>query len=383
VHDPQLDSGRARNSGSAAHRRQDSQRLGSLRLQRECEESLNVKKRKLSSLEVKHISQKEAKAIASVAEDSVDMGEMLLKPCAGARNMLKHLTQDAAAPVSADLTSGTSGRQRKTDSGNPAALLRAERQERTLPAPRLARHVSSGGEVCLDVTPAQRQQAATKAKAIALLRQKGGARKTDPNAVRATPSSQRREKVLKRVPEPRTDENTPESGSTPAAPAEKRPRLDVARVRAAISARSSHAAALEVELDESQEHYFTALERKELLENKMLTTWELKTKAVYCPKCKYRALSASDLCKTERHPTVLVDALKRFFSCKGCKNRTMSLDKLPRLPCKNCGAENWQKAPMGKERTGPKLDSEILSIRGNEADRMNSYVRDHNINLEF
>ena len=70
------------------------------------------------------------------------------------------------------------------------------------------------------------------------------------------------------------------------------------------------------------------------------------------PQCKYRALSASELCKSEGHTTVLLDAVKRFFSCNNCKSRTISLDKLPRLPCQNCGGESWQKAPMGKVRNG-------------------------------
>ncbi|XP_037071266.1 protein MCM10 homolog [Pollicipes pollicipes] len=302
---------------------------------RRCEESLTAKKKQLSSLGLKHISQAEAKAIATVAEDSVEIGEMLLKPCAGARNLLKHLTADASAV--------------ELDDGRPGATAAA----------------------------------LNKARAVALLRQSGGVKKANPNAVRARASGQSRQAVLERVAR-RVDENTPADATEVPAPPAKRPRLvDEPRFRAVLEARSSHAAALEAELSEGQEHYFQALEKKELIENKMLSTWEVKTKAVYCRKCKYRALSASDLCKSEGHGTVLVDAVKRFFSCKNCKSRTISLDKLPQLPCKNCGQEIWVKAPMGKERSGPKLDSEILSIRGNEAAFMHSHVPERNINLEF
>ncbi|XP_043246541.1 protein MCM10 homolog isoform X2 [Amphibalanus amphitrite] len=379
-----------RDSETAAQKLKDRERLTSLRLQKQCEDTLNTKKKKLDTAGLKHISQAEAKAIANVAEDSMEMGELLLKPCAGARNLLRHLTKDSTESTSTDLAEPRPARRTAAD---PAAMLREEAArrrvaEKALAAPRLARHVTPGQTVDLDVSPQQRAVAgsAAKARALALLKKSGPLKKTDPNAVRSRPSDQRRELVKKRL-EREADENIPGvpalRGADPG-PAAKRSRLaDDPAFRAVLEARSSHAAALEAELTEGQEHYFQALEKKELVENKMLTTWEVKTKAVYCKKCKYRALSASDLCKSEGHTTILLDAVKRFFSCNNCKSRTISLDKLPRLPCQNCGGESWQKAPMGKERTGPKLESEILSIRGNEAFSINSHVKEHNINLEF
>ncbi|KAF0307356.1 Protein MCM10 [Amphibalanus amphitrite] len=338
-----------RDSETAAQRLKDRERLTSLRLQKQCEDTLNTKKKKLDTAGLKHISQAEAKAIANVAEDSMEMGELLLKPCAGARNLLRHLTKDSTESTSTDLAEPRPARRTAAD---PAAMLREEAArrrvaEKALAAPRLARHVTPGQTVDLDVSPQQRAVAgsAAKARALALLKKSGPLKKTDPNAVRSRPSDQRRELVKKRL-EREADENSPGVPAlrgAEAGPAAKRSRLaDDPAFRA-------------------------ALEKKELVENKMLTTWEVKTKAVYCKKCKYRALSASDLCKSEGHTTILLDAVKRFFSCNNCKSRTISLDKLPATA----------------ERTGPKLESEILSIRGNEAFSINSHVKEHNINLEF
>lgn len=156
----------------------------------------------------------------------------------------------------------------------------------------------------------------------------------------------------------------------------------MARIRAAIVTKSAHSSALDAELTERQQTYFDTLEKKEMIEQKMLDTWQVKTKAIYCKQCKYRALSTSELCKTENHVCVAVDAVKRFFACKNCKNRTISLDKLPRFPCKNCGQDVWQRAPMGRERSGPKLENEVLSICGNDSKYVGSHVANRNINLE-
>ena len=103
------------------------------------------------------------------------------------------------------------------------------------------------------------------------------------------------------------------------------------------------------------------------------------------------------MCKAENHPLKTVKAKKRFFECRQCKRRTSSLDKLPRKACGNCNNHSWQRVAMAKVmkclrlefiiwtsfsalshqtihmiivefqgKTGPKLESEILSLRGDE-----------------
>ena len=94
-----------------------------------------------------------------------------------------------------------------------------------------------------------------------------------------------------------------------------------------LNAKSSHADFLE----ETQEgEYFSKLERKEAIENKLLSTFHIPTSAVMCRECKYVALSQSGFCKEKRHLIRIVKANKRFFKCKDCGNRTMSLDRLPK-----------------------------------------------------
>jgi len=93
-----------------------------------------------------------------------------------------------------------------------------------------------------------------------------------------------------------------------------------------LNAKSAHSSIAE---DNQQEEYFTNLERKEAIENKLLSTFSITTTAVMCRECNYKALSQSDLCKGKNHSVRVIKALKRFFKCKECGNRTMSLARLP------------------------------------------------------
>jgi minichromosome maintenance protein 10 len=94
-----------------------------------------------------------------------------------------------------------------------------------------------------------------------------------------------------------------------------------------LNAKSAHEDTVN---DLKQEEYFDKLTMKEAIENKMLNTFSVATNAVMCRQCKYVALSQSDFCKEQRHQIRVVKATKRFFKCKDCGNRTMSLDRLPK-----------------------------------------------------
>ena len=76
-----------------------------------------------------------------------------------------------------------------------------------------------------------------------------------------------------------------------------------------------------------------------------------------------------------------MDATKRFFSCKDCKRRTVSLDRLPKKTCDKCGGSSWERAGMIAERKGPQLDTEKLSVRGNEETFLGSTRGAVNINI--
>ncbi|KAJ8981700.1 hypothetical protein NQ317_003421 [Molorchus minor] len=127
---------------------------------------------------------------------------------------------------------------------------------------------------------------------------------------------------------------------------------------------SKHIDLLESRDDEEKEKYFSNMERKEQMEEKMTNTFKVPCKAVKCIKCKYTSFSASDICKTEKHPLKVFDAFKRFFKCGNCGNRVVSLDIVPIIMCKNCGSGKWERTGMMKEKISTAAHS--LSIRGGE-----------------
>lgn len=142
---------------------------------------------------------------------------------------------------------------------------------------------------------------------------------------------------------------------------------------------SKNADLLELRDDEEKEKYFDKMEMKEKMEEKMTTTYKVPCKAVRCLQCKYTSFSAADRCKTERHPLKVADAIKRFFKCGDCGNRTACLEVVPTKPCSNCGSGKWERTTMMKERTV--VLSHGLSIRGGEQKFVNSVATDPNINL--
>lgn len=129
---------------------------------------------------------------------------------------------------------------------------------------------------------------------------------------------------------------------------------------------------------EQENDYFEKMEKKDRLEEKMLNTFKVECKAVRCLKCDYIWFSVSDACKAEGHPTKVVDAVKRFFKCGQCDNRTISLTLIPLIPCKKCSSSNWKRAPMIREKLA-KNDS--LSIRGGEQKFVNSVTTNGSLNL--
>ncbi|XP_031358328.1 protein MCM10 homolog [Photinus pyralis] len=152
------------------------------------------------------------------------------------------------------------------------------------------------------------------------------------------------------------------------------------RFRKIMTATSAHNNLLAEIENERQEKYFQKLEMKERMEEKMATTYKVQCKAVRCLKCKYTNFSASDTCKTERHPLKVFDAVKRFFKCGECSNRTACLTVVPTLSCKNCGSSKWERTSMMKERT-EKIAAPTLSIRGGEQVFTNSNISNANLDL--
>ncbi|XP_063237866.1 protein MCM10 homolog [Bacillus rossius redtenbacheri] len=167
----------------------------------------------------------------------------------------------------------------------------------------------------------------------------------------------------------------PEGGARGETP---RPGVN-ARFRALLEASSRHMELVEARDCEAEEEYFDRLEKKEKLEDKMLSTYKVPCKAVTCLKCKYTAFSASQLCKAEGHALKVTDGVKRFFRCGNCGNRTVSLELIPVWSCRNCASSRWERAPMLKEKKAGISTS--LSIRGDEEMFIGSLQSNGNLGL--
>lgn len=147
-----------------------------------------------------------------------------------------------------------------------------------------------------------------------------------------------------------------------------------------METKSMHVDLIEKSYEEEKEKYFNKLEITEKMEKKMLSTFKVECKAVICLICKYTAFSGSDFCKTQKHPLRVINAIKRFFKCSDCGNRTVSLEKLPLHSCTKCNSSNWLQAPMMDERK-TNIITTSLSIRGGEENFLGSTLTNANLNL--
>ncbi|KAH0616432.1 hypothetical protein JD844_027520 [Phrynosoma platyrhinos] len=116
---------------------------------------------------------------------------------------------------------------------------------------------------------------------------------------------------------------------------------------------------------ELQERYFEPLVKKEQMEEKMRNIREVKCRVATCKTCKYTYFKLLDSCVEQNHDYLWHDGVKRFFKCP-CGNRAISLDKLPKKHCSNCGLFKWERDGMLKEKKGPKIGAETLLPRGEE-----------------
>lgn len=207
-----------------------------------------------------------------------------------------------------------------------------------------------------------------KMNAIKWVQEHGKIKATDPNQVRAST----REKLEKNAKRQREDDEKEERNVKKANINDKFKEM--------LEAKSSHTDLIEKSYDEEKEKYFNKLEAKERMEEKMMSTFKINCKAVKCMLCKYTAFSASDMCKEQRHPLRVMDAIKRFFKCADCGNRTVSLNRMPSHSCGKCSSSNWARAAMMDERKTA-IVAETLSIRGAEEKFLGSIVKDANLNL--
>ncbi|XP_006907031.1 protein MCM10 homolog [Pteropus alecto] len=242
-------------------------------------------------------------------------------------------------------------------------------------APKLGRGISEGADVLFfDESPPPKPKLsalaeAKKLAAITKLRAKGQIlTKTDPNSIKKKPNNPQDFLEVKE----RVEKNTTFSpqAEDELEPARKKRREQLAYLESEefqkiLKAKSRHTGIIKEAEAEMQELYFEPLVKKEQMEEKMRNIKEVKCRVVTCKTCAYTHFKPSDTCVHEQHDYHWHDGVKRFFKCP-CGNRCVSLDRLPKKHCSNCGLFKWERDGMIKEKTGPKIGGETLLPRGEE-----------------
>ncbi|XP_045866714.1 protein MCM10 homolog [Meles meles] len=240
--------------------------------------------------------------------------------------------------------------------------------------PKLGRGISEGDDVLFfDESPPPRPKLSASAEAkklaaITKLRAKGQIlTKTDPNSIKKKQKDPQdvlevKERVEKNTFSPQAEDELE--------PARKKRREQLAYMESEefqkiLKAKSKHTGILKEAEAELQERYFEPLVKKEQMEEKMRSIREVKCRVVTCKTCAYTHFKPLETCVSEQHDYHWHDGLKRFFKCP-CGNRSISLDRLPKKHCSNCGLFKWERDGMLKEKTGPKIGGETLLPRGEE-----------------
>ncbi|XP_034243917.1 protein MCM10 homolog [Thrips palmi] len=315
--------------------------------------------------------------LLKIASNGVDLESRMLKQAAQ-----KAALEEEAAKLCPNATPSMLGLGRSSAPVRPKVDLTSF----TDSSPKLGRGLSSFSSIDLDAPISKKISQAAKLNAINLIKRKGGISKEDPN-FREFGSRKKVAKEAELAKRPRDEKTSPTTNLLKKFKADfqeldkdKEAEARKARFKELMEATSRHADLVDAAEDEAQEKYFGKLEKKEQMEEKMLNTFRVECKAVRCSTCKYTAFSASELCKTERHPLKVIDATKRFFKCGDCGNRTVCLTLIPVVTCSNCSGSRWEKAAMIRERKVG-LTQEVLSVRGMEETYIGTVTTGANVNL--
>lgn len=227
----------------------------------------------------------------------------------------------------------------------------------------------NNGEIDFSLPITKRHRDIAKKNAITWIQQNGAIKAKNPNKIGLGKEEKR---GIKRVRE--INEHTEERQES------KKINTLPDNFKQLMETKSKHTDLIEKSYAQEEEKYFNKLEIKEKMEEKMLSTFKVQCKAVKCLICKYTAFSSSDLCKEQKHPIRIIDAIKRFFKCSDCGNRTVSLERLPLHSCTKCSSSNWVRAAMMDERKTA-ISSTSLSVRGDEEKFIGSSSTVANLNL--
>ncbi|XP_056000805.1 protein MCM10 homolog isoform X2 [Ostrea edulis] len=346
---------------------------------------------KFTTMSLHNLNLEDREKLQQVQQKKKDLVNLLATPTVGSLNFVKHLVKKEN-PSHSD---SSDDKKVEIQSISPAELLkqhkldmvrkRKARHTTTVTAPGnldsqtprdIVPHLGRGevrdGFISLDMsnkTNSVSMKELAKIKAITKVKNSGGIQKDDPNALkRKRESPDFKEKIETRVLSSIGNERTESKKGEPAV---KRSKLlgnideNSEEFRMLMKSRSKHTGALAEVEHEQEERYFMELEKKEKYEDKMQSTMSVKCSVFTCKNCNYTAMKLADKCKRDGHTIVKLEGSKRFFKCKHCGKRKISIHKYPTEPC-DCGEYNFQRTAMMEERKGPKLPNENLSLRGDE-----------------
>ncbi|CAF1067534.1 unnamed protein product [Didymodactylos carnosus] len=138
-----------------------------------------------------------------------------------------------------------------------------------------------------------------------------------------------------------------------------------------MNIKSSHANVYD---DITLQECFDTLKKKEEIEEKLLKVTERTIKVIVCRLCHYTSYKQSILCKKKQHTVKICDVQQRFFECCDCGQRVFTWNKYPENNCTKCRCTKFNRTSLIRERHGPKLEGEILLLRGEEETFLNSYA---------
>lgn len=215
-----------------------------------------------------------------------------------------------------------------------------------------------------------------KLKAIELLKKKP-IEKSNPNFIKHRGTETGKKRALEQLSREEEENSQKKQKLDKPIDAAEQARKD--KIQKILEASSSHTELIKAHELSVQDEYFGKLEKKEMMEEKMLNTMKVECKAVICLTCKYKAFSAAPRCKDESHPLKVVDAEKRFYECENCTNRVVTLFRIPKQSCSNCQSSKWKRTGMIRDKKC--LIGNELSIRGDEETFIGNIQTKGNLNL--
>ncbi|GAV04246.1 hypothetical protein RvY_14556 [Ramazzottius varieornatus] len=374
----------------------------------------------------RNLTEEESNMLDKMTKNNAQLNKVIINDGPGTRNLLRSATKKEMTGPSAKARFVTPGQMleehkakmaklmaanqsskipeistslqnsaQKYSSQSPSSLLSPQRSQSTHSeaghssfrfngslnvAPKLARNSLVGDVISLDeeeatqlapVRPKLMPLVSTpsQSRALAKLKESGlGIAKGDPNKLSNGLSARARDHI---------QEHLHKADKPLSSPAQRRVcnLAEDPEIQALLKETSLHEDLCKVGEMNYIDNYFAKATVKESIEEAMENTMEMECSVVTCKKCGYTANSLADRCFNEKHDHVRHKATKKFFQCKKCSKRKPSFNVIP-SPCKSCGGSYFQRCGMlAYERKGPKLDSEMLLIRGDEEPKFLNSLR--------